>query len=469
MRDKPVRGGRSFLLRLLLPLLLLICALALMGLAALYYMKDQHGEVLALQRRTIAVLHEVVGISQEMASVQRLVGDVLERANAGQLDEAAVYRMHTGIVDRLAQTGRRVQGPAGSPVLAELLPGEGEKLRQEFESYRNYVVMATDLAAIEPALAGQHIARARDQFDAFHFRVMGAVHRLSEHVETTGEASRQESAQVMQRTTALLLGGFVVAFILSLFGARVVARRVDVVAQALSSLAEGEGMPPPLPDIERLRQTEHNEFGRLASSVLSLRQAVKDRYQADLKLKEYQLVLERTIDQLSASQRSERELHGLAFYDALTGLPNRRLMLESLHKAIRSCKRRGCSLALLFIDLNKFKLLNDTHGHGAGDLLLKEVADRLLKTVRASDTVARLGGDEFVVLLEDLPADQGRAAERAQQMADKIGAILSEGYLLGNLHYKLSASVGVSIRQDGEPGDILHAADEAMYAAKRTR
>ena len=174
---------------------------------------------------------------------------------------------------------------------------------------------------------------------------------------------------------------------------------------------------------------------------------------------------------LSERKRIEEELRQLAFHDALTRLPNRRLLLDRLQHAINNCKRSGSHVAVLFLDLNKFKQLNDTHGHEAGDLLLKEVASRIQQCVREADTVARFGGDEFVVLLEDLGADANQAGQYAVSVTQKLRHALAREYLLGDIHHYGSASVGIKLVEEGDndPDHILRDADAAMYEEKKNQ
>ncbi len=165
---------------------------------------------------------------------------------------------------------------------------------------------------------------------------------------------------------------------------------------------------------------------------------------------------------------TEREIQRLAFYDALTGLPNRMLLMDRAHHALAQATRSGAGGAMLFIDLDNFKTLNDTLGHDKGDLLLQQVAQRLQTCVRGSDTVARLGGDEFVVMLG---AQSGGAPERAMEaraVAEKILTILAMPYQLGNHHYRTTPSIGIAPFTGGEQtvGDLLKQADLAMYQAK---
>ncbi|GAB2858757.1 hypothetical protein GCM10027277_29050 [Pseudoduganella ginsengisoli] len=171
---------------------------------------------------------------------------------------------------------------------------------------------------------------------------------------------------------------------------------------------------------------------------------------------------------LTRRKQMEEELRQLALNDALTRLPNRRLFMDRLAHAAQASQRRHSHGAVLFIDLNKFKQLNDQHGHEAGDLLLMEVAHRLLLAARASDTVARLGGDEFVVLAEGLGEDRGQAEAAAALLAEKLHEALDAPYLLGALLHHGSASIGVSVFMGGEmdPAAILREADAAMYRYK---
>ena len=173
--------------------------------------------------------------------------------------------------------------------------------------------------------------------------------------------------------------------------------------------------------------------------------------------------------QLEVSRKQADLYREMAGTDLLTGLANRRGLMGSLQQIIGRSKRQNSYGALLFLDLNRFKQLNDSHGHEAGDRLLVLVADRLRAAVRATDTVARLGGDEFIVLLEGLGTDPQTASESAGSMAEKIRQRLNEDYELGEIRYSTSASIGIAqFMGDGVSVDqLLKQADAAMYADKR--
>ncbi|TNE80503.1 MAG: EAL domain-containing protein [Gammaproteobacteria bacterium] len=171
---------------------------------------------------------------------------------------------------------------------------------------------------------------------------------------------------------------------------------------------------------------------------------------------------------ISERKSSEREIERLAFYDSLTGLPNRRLLRDRLSQALASSSRYRTHGALVFIDLDNFKTINDSAGHVQGDNLLRQVAERLTDTVREWDTVARLGGDEFVLILKGFAEDPQRAAEQARKVCEKVRSALIEPYRLGESFYSGTPSCGVTLFFDHEVSleELLQQADMAMFRAK---
>jgi diguanylate cyclase (GGDEF)-like protein/PAS domain S-box-containing protein len=177
-------------------------------------------------------------------------------------------------------------------------------------------------------------------------------------------------------------------------------------------------------------------------------------------------------------QIADQVLH-LAFHDTLTSLPNRRVLNDRLHQTMVSSKRSACYGALMFLDLDNFKSLNDAHGHAAGDLLLIEAAQRLKNCVREMDTVARFGGDEFVVMLSQLDTDRAESTSQARTVAEKISVMLAQPYQLSlrregqadlSVDHHCSVSIGVAlfINDEASHDEILKWADTAMYRAKKT-
>ncbi len=170
------------------------------------------------------------------------------------------------------------------------------------------------------------------------------------------------------------------------------------------------------------------------------------------------------ITDITDHKRSEAQLRRLAFHDALTGLPNRSLFMDRLRKTHARARRRGSSYAVLLADLDRFKVVNDSLGHAAGDLLLMKVGRLLRETLRPADTIARLGGDEFVILLEDL-----ERPEQVDEVASEVLGALCQPLEIEGHRVVVGASVGLSRGgkdRDSEPEDIVREADIAMYEAK---
>jgi diguanylate cyclase (GGDEF)-like protein/PAS domain S-box-containing protein len=171
---------------------------------------------------------------------------------------------------------------------------------------------------------------------------------------------------------------------------------------------------------------------------------------------------------ITTAKAAEKTIRSLAFYDPLTGLPNRRQLLERLRQPPAAGGQRGRSMALLLVDLDHFKIFNDTLGHQTGDLLLKEVARRVAASVHEGDTVCRLGGDEFVVMIENLSNVAEEAAAQAKAVGEHVLAAIDRPYSIENREYLLTASIGITVFGSHQKSvdDVLQQADIAMDQAK---
>jgi len=245
-----------------------------------------------------------------------------------------------------------------------------------------------------------------------------------------------------------------------------------------------------LPSTEQLwRSLVHpQDLDRLQSRLDKFLQSRRETYELEFRLRHvqghYVPVLSRglilrgadgraqrlsgTNSDITERKAAEEKIHQLAFYDPLTGLPNRRLLMIQLGQALRNSARNGRLGALLFIDLDHFKWLNDTLGHGQGDQLLQQVAARLRGTLRESDMVARLGGDEFLVILEDLSESRQNAALQADLAAQKLLDSCNLPYMLDGVGYHSTPSIGIALFDAAteSPDELLKHADLAMYNAK---
>ena len=172
---------------------------------------------------------------------------------------------------------------------------------------------------------------------------------------------------------------------------------------------------------------------------------------------------------ITEEKASASYLQHLAHFDPLTGLPNRLVLEERLSQALEQARITATRVALVFVDLNGFKAINDHYGHAAGDRVLVTTATRLKKILRATDTVARIGGDEFVVILQGLPQG-GCLQDEARRICQKIFVELSPPVTIGNDHRHIGTSLGVAVFPDHAPSmdRLIHIADLAMYEAKRS-
>lgn len=175
------------------------------------------------------------------------------------------------------------------------------------------------------------------------------------------------------------------------------------------------------------------------------------------------------VSDISEYKHAQEEISRLAYYDPLTKLANRRLLLDRLYQYCAAAKRNNTSGVVFYLDLDRFKLLNDSLGHASGDILLIEVAKRLLEVFRKDDTVARIGGDEFVVVVPLIAGGMHMVAHKARVIADKLRATLATDYVINGQNYHMSSSIGLAVfPQDGGTAEsIIQNADVAMYQAKK--
>ncbi len=250
----------------------------------------------------------------------------------------------------------------------------------------------------------------------------------------------------------IILGVFLLslflAYILSLYAQRLMSSPINKLAEIVGHVSENQNYD------RRLQVERTDELGTLINGFNSMLDVIQDREQQ----------LQKNGERLeSLVEVRTRQLYQRANYDALTRLPNRHLLMDRLEHGIELAKRSPKNLGVLFLDLDRFKVINDNLGHGIGDELLKKVSARLTSAVRADDSVCRWGGDEFVIFLEHL-----RRPEYAARVAEKIIQSLKEPFELSGHSLHISTSIGISVYpKDGEdPTTLLKHADISMYQAK---
>lgn len=245
--------------------------------------------------------------------------------------------------------------------------------------------------------------------------------------------------------------------------ATTVSRPLTTLSRIFRGVASGERSPALSLELDQLEhgRQRHQEVHDLTRSFVAMDRAIAQKLQ---QINEINASLEETIAQRTAELRlANEELGNLASHDTLTGLPNRQLLADHVQLALAGARRNETQLALMFIDLDEFKPINDTLGHDVGDMLLREAARRIQLCMRESDTVARFGGDEFIVLLPliEQPTDALAAAE-------KIRAAINQPFELAGHRRQISTSIGIAIfpEHGGDEAALFKNADAAMYQAK---
>ena len=274
---------------------------------------------------------------------------------------------------------------------------------------------------------------------------------------------QKNTTEMIQTLALIALACLLFMLPLAWYFAISIAHPLTVLSRIFREVAGGKpsaALSAELHQLEKETQRQ-DELGALTQSFILMDGAVNQKIE---QINEINASLEQDVEQRTRELRSaNEELTKLATHDVLTGLPNRMLLSDRLRQALTAAKRNQAQMALLCLDLDEFKPVNDTYGHAIGDLLLKETAQRILACVRESDTVARIGGDEFIVLLPLVESEQD-----ARAVAEKIRLALNQPFELAGKSLLISSSTGIALypQHGSEEGALLKSADVAMYDAK---
>ena len=331
-------------------------------------------------------------------------------------------------------------------------------------------IFITGIMTMSCAVLLRHLANSMDALRATAFTLeqgRNALHQLNAELGLTSAAVAHLNDMVL--IARIEDGGQAITFVNDAFERRTGYRREEVLGRSLRLLAGAGTDPQTLARIERavlrseavsaelLNYTKGGEAYWVETDLVP--------FADEGGVNTHWVVVERDITE---RRQSEDDIHRLAFYDVLTGLPNRRLLMDRIDKLLASSLRDSQVSAVMFIDLDHFKNINDARGHAVGDALLRNAAARLSQLTRKADTVARIGGDEFVVLLSHIGADSVRAAHSALGVAEKIRQAIADSYEIEGQEYHSSASIGVTLlpKLGQSADDLLREADTAMYRAK---
>lgn len=439
-----MRAGKTVLLMFLLPAFLVLVLSLLIGLFSLNSLKSQYIESSDIQAADLHTLHDESIFKRDISELHSRVVAVLDGARKHQFTDIQLYREHSQLVNDLAQIKQLVNRLAASNLLREVNHNSVQGLQESFSAYRRLVIMATEIAAIDPDTADTFFAQAQTSFNEFSVFTGRISMLLTDRTMLREQQARARYESAFVQIFIFSLLGVVLVLLVVFAIAFRISGHVRDIADALSNLSYNTQDELRLPAIERLKNTSRGEFGRIASVLLRFRDDMERRIQA------------------------EKENHRLIFYDALTGLPNRRLLQEQLQYAAGASSRVSNYHALLWLDIDRFKTINDIRGHQAGDQLLVMIADNIRLMLKEGDLLARVGGDEFAILLELPQGLKSEAAMEAERVALDICAQVGKAYdVEGHSHY-LTISIGIALFSDKtlSTDDLLNQAEVAKYQAK---
>lgn len=439
-----MRSFNSLRLLFLLPLLFVLVPTLGLVYSNINRLGEAHRGADVAQHQDLSVIARSASFSRQLGEVQQRMNLALHGALAGELNELQLYRLHSDIVNTLDELSAMVVELSSSRLILDANHGSAQGLESAFAKYQRFVIMTSDVLAVDPTVASEFLQEAQQHY--VEFSVFG--NRIEKLMAERAMQRNQEHAdkfeQLMLQLLQISLGVLVLIFAIALFAARRVSSNMLDIAEGLSQLARMEGSQLALPRIEYLHQHSNGEMRLITGKLLDFQHA------------------------LQRQREAEEKAFQLAFYDPLTGLPNRRLLGERLQQAVGESGRHTQFSALLVIDLDAFKQINNNLGHDKGDLLLQEIATRLSAAVKPSDTVARISGNAFAVLLPALGRTQRHAASRAVSLWEQLDSQVDQPVLLGEESLFVSASCGITLfdSQTHDSSQPLKEAEAAMYRAK---
>lgn len=436
--------GRRLQLFLLGPMVLIGLVALLVLYGSLTSMRQQFEIANTAQHNDLQVMADAAGFARDIGLIQKRVATALNGAQNGTLNELQLYRMHSAIVNDLDTLGQHIEQLTSSALVVDANHGSAKGLKQEFESYRRFIIMSTDALAVDPSVARDFMEQGRQHFRDFSIFASSIGVLLAQRSQERNAMQAQTFIRQAKQVLALGIAALLMLLGIAYWLARRASQSMQDLADALHTLAGNQNTEIPLPRVEALHKQGQGELGRLAGAVLAFRNAIERQRQA------------------------EATAHQLAFYDTLSQLPNRRMLMERLKLALDGCARSDQRGAVMLLDLDGFKRINDARGHSIGDQLLQQVAQRLAQTVRANDTVARLSGDKFGFVLAALNPLPQQAASEVEQIVVECAQSLAQPILLEGQTYFVTASIGITLfdaeRQSLDA--LLKQAEAAMYRAK---
>jgi len=404
-----------------------ILLMMLMAIIFLGAMRQQENIFRELEEREFATAESFTDLYSRLSINHNHLYELLN--SAGMVaDEELIYENGHPLLHEIHKIEASLKSHIAKGYFSSTDLQNAEEVQSVLQEYRRFVTTAVEMASVDLELANRHMRNASNQFNRVNIVFLDVMHGFQNKVSATFADQIDRSDRQTLIFAGLVLLAVLAMGVLSILLSRFLSADIDKMITALRQLASGDKT------IELPTMTGSGDVAAMARAVH---------------------VFKGTLDRLEFQ----------ANFDSLTQLPNRGLALDRLTHAIKHAQRQSDLVSVLFIDVDFFKYVNDTHGHAAGDSILVEVASRLTACVRSSDTVARFGGDEFAVILVDLVS-----LDAAAHIAEQILESLSKPFIQNKQEFFLGASIGItSYPNDGEnPDRLLQNADTAMYQAKES-
>lgn len=442
MNNRPMNASLRLRLLLLLPVTLVLVLSVLLLFTGLGKLKNLHNQAEAKQQHELNIILDASSFNRQLVALHQQASDVLNNAINGQPLAPA---MQVSVTDGLNSLNDLLQQHLLSHhLLLEINQDSVNGLHDAFERYQGFINSTLEALAANPQLAEGLLAPAQQHFLEFSSRLTNIKLLLAERVQTRNQQQIHNFSSLVNQQFILGVTALLLMFAISQFLLLRASRNLLLIADGLHTLAHSKERHIPLPRIEQLQQHGQGDARLIATRLLDLRHVLEHQNTSE-----------------------DQEFH-LAFYDTLTRLPNRRLLQERISQTLTECKRHKQQTALLVLDIDSFKNINETRGHDIGDQVLVKAGECLCVLTGEANTVSRIGSNAFAILLPALSKDAGRSASKVLRLNEAIKENLGKLVLPDAQDFCLSACTGVTFF-DGSLKDVnipLMEAEAAMYRAK---
>lgn len=421
------------LMLFLLPALLVAGIVASLNFFSLRYINEQQVEEAKQIKQGLHVLDEMIGLVVQVGLLHDNVSQQLTEAENGRLDEAGAYQIHVLVIDHLANIDNNRKALLTHLEQKRLNSDQLQLWTDTFEQYRNLVIMATDIVAIEPKTAERYIYQAQTTFFNLSSQTFSLSSQLSDKVSLDVIDGQNHIKDQFNKTYWTIILAVLMGLWVAIISARYLSAHVQTLMAQLNLLANNKNLPQALPNIERLISSSSQEVRQLAQSILNLHRALKEKAQ------------------------EQEQINQLLFQDTLTGLPNRTRMMAIVNEKLQIADQT--TRALVKLNINRLKIINDGLGHDYGDLLITEVGKRL-QNMTDYEAVARNAGDEFILLTKPLTAAESLLPKMLHQLHEQM----RPSFLLQEHPVNITVSVGATYFQTNTKLSVTDIFTQAMIA-----